>query len=122
MNKPPKKILIFSHAYFPKWVGGAEIALREITDRIQPGHFEFHLITLGATELSVEKMGNIFVHRIALFGKYTYRGMLHKLAKYLFIFVAFFKGIQLQQKYKFDAFWTRCRSIPVTNKCKFIRK
>lgn len=102
----PKKILIFSHAYFPKWVGGAEIALQEITNRINSDDFEFHLITLGATEPSVEKMGNIFVHRIALFDKYTYRGMLHKLAKYLFIFAAFFKGIQLQRKHKFDAFWT----------------
>ena len=40
-----KKILIFSLAYYPS-VGGAEVAIKEITDRIAPEDIEFHMITL----------------------------------------------------------------------------
>ena len=29
-----KKILIFSLAYYPKHIGGAEVAIKEITDRM----------------------------------------------------------------------------------------
>ena len=104
MNNP-KKILIFSHAYFPNWVGGAEIALKEITDRISHDACEFHLITLGSTEPAFEQMGNITVHRLCIFGSFGQRGIGHKLAKYLFIPVAFFKGTQLQRKHQFDVFW-----------------
>ena len=57
-----KKILIFSLAYFPH-VGGAEIAIKEITDRIDD--IEFHLITLRfENEQQEERMGNVLVHRI----------------------------------------------------------
>jgi len=58
-----KKILIFSLAYYPQ-VGGAEVALKEITDRIPD--IEFHLLTLrfNAADVAEEKIGNIFVHRI----------------------------------------------------------
>ncbi len=104
MNNP-KKILIFSHVYFPHWVGGAEIALKEITDRIPSAACEFHLVTLGSTEPTFEQMGNITVHRLRMFGSFGRGGIGHKIAKYLFIPVAFFKGIQLQRKHQFDVFW-----------------
>ncbi len=106
MSNHPKKILIFSHAYFPNWIGGAEIALKEITDRIPADECEFHLITLGSTESVFEKMGNISVHRMRIFGSRARGGIFHILAKYIFIFAAFFKGVQLQREYHFDAFWT----------------
>ncbi len=57
-----KRILIFSLAYYPH-VGGAEVALKEITDRISD--IEFHMITLNfGGEPREEKIGNIFVHRV----------------------------------------------------------
>lgn len=58
-----KRILIFSTAYFP-FVGGAEIAVKEITDRL-PG-FEFVMITakLKKELADTEKIGNVTVHRI----------------------------------------------------------
>ncbi len=105
MNNP-KKILIFSHAYFPHWVGGAEIALKEITNRISPEACEFHLVTLGSIEPTFEQMGNITVHRLRIFGSFGRGGICHTIAKYLFIPVAFFKGLQLQKKQQFDVFWT----------------
>ncbi len=60
----PKRILIFSTAYYP-FVGGAEIAIKEITDRLM-GDFEFDLITARfKKELpSVEKVGNVTVYRM----------------------------------------------------------
>jgi len=57
-----KRVLIFSLAYYPH-VGGAEVALKEITDRISD--IEFHLITLNfGGEKREEKIGNVFVHRV----------------------------------------------------------
>jgi len=58
-----KRILIFSTAYVP-FVGGAEVAIREITDRI--GEYEFVMITAKMDRKlpSVETVGNIEVHRI----------------------------------------------------------
>jgi len=42
MNKKEKKILIFSTAYYP-YVGGAEVAVKEITDRIKDVEFDMSL-------------------------------------------------------------------------------
>ena len=60
---PKKRILIFSTAYFP-FVGGAEVAVKEITDRLPD--YEFVMITakLRSDLLDVEKVGNIEVHRL----------------------------------------------------------
>ena len=56
------RILIFSLAYYPH-VGGAEVALKEITDRISD--ITFHVLTLNfGGEAKEEKIGNMFVHRI----------------------------------------------------------
>ena len=61
-----KKVLIFSLAYYPKHVGGAEVAIKEITDRIDERDIEFHMVTLrfDSTLQKVEKVGNVLVHRI----------------------------------------------------------
>lgn len=58
-----KKVLIFSLAYYPH-VGGAEVAIKEITDRL--ADIEFHIITMrfSAAEAEIEKVGNVLVHRI----------------------------------------------------------
>lgn len=92
-----KRVLIFSLAYFPR-VGGAEIAVKEITDRLDPKDIEFHLITLrfdGASQK--EKVGNILVHRI---GNGSY------LSKILFAPKAALMGISLHKKYRFNAVWS----------------
>ncbi len=106
MSSHPKKILIFSHAYFPHFVGGAEIALKEITDRLSSSEFEFHLITLGSNELSEEKIGNIFVHRIRPFGNLGYSKIFHSISKYLYIFLAYYETKKLHKKYVFDHTWS----------------
>ena len=91
-----KKILIFSIAYYPSHVSGAEAAVKEITERIQD--IEFHMITLrfdGATA-KTEQMGNVLVHRI---GGGSYLG------KILFPLNAALKARSLHRTHKYDALW-----------------
>ncbi|MCI0542475.1 glycosyltransferase [bacterium] len=107
----PKKILIFSLAYYPKHVGGAEIAIKEITERISPEEFEFHMVTLrfDSTLPRVEKIGNVLVHRIGFTKPSPNTGDLKKfplfLNKYLFQFTAAQKALQLHKKYHYNAIW-----------------
>jgi len=63
METKKKKVLIFSTAYEP-FVGGAEVAMREITGRIDT--YEFHMITalMDKTLPRSEQVGNILVYRI----------------------------------------------------------
>jgi len=92
-----KKILIFSLAYYPQ-VGGAEVALKEITDRIPD--IEFHLLTLrfNAADVAEEKIGNIFVHRIG-------RGNSSYASKILFMPRAASAARALHRAHRFDASW-----------------
>ncbi|MBI4119955.1 MAG: glycosyltransferase family 4 protein [Parcubacteria group bacterium] len=64
MNDPRPRILIFSLAYFPL-VGGAEIAVKEIADRLGDV-FDFDLITLGFGKdwPKEEKIGQTRVFRV----------------------------------------------------------
>jgi len=90
-----KCVLIFSLAYYPH-VGGAEVALKEITDRIQD--IEFHMVTLRMDgEAREEKNGNIIIHRIGNGASY--------LQKILFIPHAAATAARLHRKNHFDEFW-----------------
>jgi glycosyltransferase involved in cell wall biosynthesis len=90
-----KKVLILSLAYYPR-VGGAEVAIKEITDRISD--MEFHMITLRfGSEPKEEKMGNVWVHRVGFGGAY--------LSKMLFIPLAALKARTLHAAVKFDGAW-----------------
>src|SRR3989344_4389192 len=70
VNKETKKmrrILIFSLAYIP-FVGGAELSIKEIADRLDQKEFEFEMITLRFDSKlpRLEKVGNVKIHRIGL--------------------------------------------------------
>lgn len=92
-----KKVLIFSLAYYPSHVSGAEAAIKEITDRITD--IEFHLITLhfDSKALRIERMGNVMVHRVGFGGAY--------LSKILFVPLAGFTAHKLDRLHHFDALW-----------------
>lgn len=94
-----KRVLIFSLAYYPSFVSGAEAAIKEITDRISPQDIEFHIITLlfEKSALREERIGNTYVHRVGFGGAY--------LSKILFIPLASLKARSLHKKFKFDAVW-----------------
>ncbi len=90
-----KRVLVFSLAYFPH-VGGAEIALREITDRIRD--IEFHIVTLRfGGEAREERIGNALVHRIGAGSSYV--------QKILFVPRAAREAMRLHRERPFDAFW-----------------
>lgn len=106
-----KRVLIFSLTYHP-FVGGAEVALKEITDRLPSTEFEFEMITLrfDSNLPRMEKMGNVLVHRIGFSSagaKVSDRSMplACKIAKFLFPLTAYFKALSLDRKHHVDVVW-----------------
>ncbi|MFA5318143.1 MAG: glycosyltransferase family 4 protein [Patescibacteria group bacterium] len=91
------KILIFSTAYFPH-VGGAEVAVKEITNRISGVDFDMVTVRLGKKDAEQEKVGNINVYRIG-FG-------LGRIDKLLFPFRAARLADKLHQKEKYNIVWS----------------
>jgi len=89
-----KRILIFSFVYYPRFISGAEIAIKEITDRISTDQIEFDLIALRLDKSlpRFERIGNINVHRIGF-------------NKYLYPITACIKATQLYGERKYDATW-----------------
>lgn len=103
-----KRILIFSLVYYPRFVGGAEVAVKEITDRLGPDSFSaeggpafgWDMVTLRAGMSRSEKIGNVTIHRtIPKFVPIS-------VAKHLFPFFAFWKACSLHRKNRYDAVWS----------------
>lgn len=94
-----KKILIFSLAYYPNAVSGAEAAIKEITDRIGSQDIEFHMITLLFDKMQArdEKIGNVFVHRIGFGSQYF--------SKVFFVPLVGLVARKLDRTHHFDALW-----------------
>lgn len=92
-----RRILIFSLFYYPKFIGGAEVAIKEITDKISPNEITFDLITLRKGGPKFERIGNVNVYRIGS-------------TKLLYPFLAFLKAIFLYRKNKYDAVWSMMAS------------
>ncbi len=68
-----KKAIIFSTAYFPM-VGGAEVAMREVTDRLPDWKFDLYCAKINPDLSPTEQIGNVTVHRC---------GFGHPIDKYL---------------------------------------
>jgi glycosyltransferase involved in cell wall biosynthesis len=106
-----KRILIFSLAYYPKHIGGAEVAIKEITDRLSPGEYEFHLVCnrYDSTLPKLEQIGNVLVHRIGLTTYNPTMGDLRTfplhLNKIIYQGYAYVVARRLHKKYQFDAIW-----------------
>ncbi len=69
MTEPAKKVLIFSTAYLPM-VGGAEIAVKEITDRFSEVEFDLITARIDPTLTDVEKIGRVTVYRVGYGNKF----------------------------------------------------
>ncbi len=110
-----KRILVFSLAYIPE-IGGAEVAVKEITDRLarlahgatpEGGRstpegihdIEFDMLTLRfrASQAPTEKIGNVNVYRIGADSSY--------LNKILFVPRAAILATKLNAQKKYDKFW-----------------
>ncbi len=105
-----KKILIFSLNYFP-FVGGAEVAIKEITDRLPTEGFEFHVLAphYDSNLPKIEQMGRVLVHRFGFAkpgatisdqSRYPL-----KLNKYWYQLRAASVASKLHAKYRYDAIW-----------------
>jgi len=94
-----KRILIFSLAYFPH-IGGAEIAIKEITDRISSDEVSFDMVTLRfeKSSLAFEKIGNVNVYRIGSSGS--------RIQKLFFPLAAFIKARSLHRHSHYDVIWS----------------
>lgn len=106
-----KRVLIFSLTYHP-YIGGAEVAIKEITDRLSASEFEFHMVSLRFDKdlAPVERIGNITVHRIGpsiIAPRVSDRSLPWqlKLAKVIFPFIALKKALSLHKEYSFDSIW-----------------
>lgn len=106
-----KRILIFSLAYYPAHVGGAEVAIKEITDRIPPDEIEFDMVCLRFDSAlpRTEKIGNVLVHRIGFAVKggdisRTHHPLFY-IGKIFFVPLAVLHGIRLHYKKHFDGMW-----------------
>ena len=95
----PKRILIFSLAYYPSHVSGAEVAIKEITDRIAPSAIDFSMVThrFDASAPREERLGNVTVYRVGFGPSY--------LSKILFVPLAALKAAALNRHKPFDASW-----------------
>lgn len=97
---------------YDPFIGGAEVALRNITDRISD--FEFDMVTLRMSPYlpRYEKIGNVNVHRIGFAGlkKGAAKDMVVRfplsLNKYLFPFLAARYAKKLHWKNSYDAVWS----------------
>ncbi len=87
------------------------MAIKEITDRINPAEIEFQMVTLRFDSClpKTEKVGNVLVHRIGLGKKDAQIQDFKKLPFYLnkpyYQLAAAVKALRLHKKYRFDGIW-----------------
>jgi len=108
----PRRILIFSLVYYPRFIGGAEVTVKEVTDRIPSEEMEFDMITLRLDSRlpRYEKIGNVNVYRIGWSANQKTSSdslpwYLH-LNKYFFLILGPLKALSLNKKRKYDAIWS----------------
>jgi len=106
-----KRILIFSTVYYPRFVGGAEVAIKNITDRMNDDEVEFDMVTLRFDKnlAKEEKIDKVNIYRVGFTSKNPSMTDLVcyplKLNKLLFPFIGFLKACQLHKKRNYDATW-----------------
>lgn len=108
-----KRILIFSPGYLPG-IGGAEIALKEITDRLTEYEFEMITAKMDISDVKTEQIGNVLVHRIG-FGFVAFDKI------FLAVFGSWY-GMSLHKKKKFDAVWSLMASYGALAALSFTEK
>ncbi|MBU1290164.1 glycosyltransferase family 4 protein [Patescibacteria group bacterium] len=91
-----KKILVFSTAYLPL-VGGAEVAVDEITKRLPDWRFDMITAKIKRGLADFERVGNVNIYRIGFgFG----------FDKYLLPFLGLQKAKQLEKENNYDLTWS----------------
>src|SRR3989344_630096 len=110
-----KRILFFSLTYHP-YIGGAEIAIKEVTDRISKEEYSFDMITLrfDSTLPKFERFGNIDIFRIGLTSRNPTISDFKKfplvINKYLYPFWALAYAFVLHRRKPYNAIMTTMTS------------
>ncbi len=92
-----KSVLIFSTAYLPL-TGGAEIAVKEITQRLPDWQFDLITAKISPKLAKFEKINNVNIYRTG-FG-------LNILDKFLLPLLGVFKAIQLDKERNYSIIWS----------------
>ncbi|KKT30256.1 MAG: Glycosyltransferase [Parcubacteria group bacterium GW2011_GWA1_44_13] len=106
-----KRILIFSLAYYPDVVAGAEVAIKEITDRTSGDDYVFDMVTLrfDSTLPKFERIGNVNVYRVGFATSSPNIADLSRFPlsvnKYFFPIWGFLKAQSLHKKNAYDGIW-----------------
>lgn len=87
------RILLFSTAYLP-FIGGAELAVRETTDRLPEVEFDLITAKLRRDLPDFERMGNVNIYRLGAGNKFLDKPLLPNLG--------FLKALNLHKKKKYD--------------------
>ncbi len=90
-----KRILIFATTYVP-FIGGAEIAVREIIKRLPEYHFDIITVNLDGKQLAKEQIDQVTVYRMGT----------GRLGKIIFPIRAFFMASHLHREHHYNAFWS----------------
>ncbi len=96
-----KHIIVFSTVYFPI-VGGAEVAMKEITDRLPDWSFELVCARIRPGLLATERIGRITVHRCGV-GK--------PIDKYLLPITGTWRALCLARKHDVSVIWSLMASF-----------
>ena len=87
-----KRVLVFSLAYIP-FASGAELAVKEITNRIKDIDFDIITLRFDRKWAKKEKIGNVNIYRIGG-------------GKLFFSFFAFWKARKFHKKNGYDSVWS----------------
>ena len=112
-----KKILIFSTAYLP-FIGGAEIAIKEITNRIKDIQFDLITLRFDRNLPKFERVGKVNVYRIGFtMNKPAMADMVKwplKLNKYFFPFLACAKACRLHRRNQYAGIWAMMAAYAIS--------
>jgi glycosyltransferase involved in cell wall biosynthesis len=107
-----KRILIFSLVYYPNFIGGAEVAIKEITDRLGESEFDMVTLRLDSHVPKVEKIGNVTIYRVGWTGGKDMKvspdslpKSIH-LNKYAMLLTAWWQALKLQKQNNYDIVWS----------------
>ena len=113
MSSTRKRILIFSTVYLPRFVGGAEVALDELTKRMPEVDFDMITLRLDSRSPRFERVGAVNVYRIgwgASVGENNVLPWHLELTKLLFPVLGFWKGYRLSRTHTYDLLWAMMAS------------
>ena len=95
-----KRIIIFSTAYLP-FIGGAELAIKEITDRICDCEFDLITARMDKGLALYEKIGNVNIYRVGFGSKFD---------KFLLPLIGRRKVVELYKKNEYVTAWVMMAS------------